>query len=81
MAKTLDKPQDLVFSTVKVTPAYAPPANVVRPDPFLKPVSQPSQATDPAVDSPATDSSQHRPAARASSSTRTRLPEKLFRHN
>ena len=33
MAKTLDKPQDPVFSTVKVTPAHAPPANVVRPDP------------------------------------------------
>ena len=29
MAKTLDKPQDPVFSTVKVTPAHAPPANVV----------------------------------------------------
>ena len=70
MAKTLDKPQDPVFSTVKVTPAYAPPANVVRPDPFLKPVSQPSQPTDPAIDSPATDSSQHKPAARASSSAK-----------
>ena len=31
MAKTLDKPQDPVFSMVKVTPAHAPPANVVRP--------------------------------------------------
>ena len=39
MAKTLEKPQDPVFSTVKVTPAHAPPANVVRPDPFLKPAS------------------------------------------
>ena len=68
MAKTLDKPQDPVFSTVKVTPAHAPPANVVRPDPFLKPASQPSQLTDPAIDSPA-DSSQHKPVARASSST------------
>ena len=29
MAKTLDKPQDPVFSTVKVTPAHAPAANVV----------------------------------------------------
>ena len=69
MANTLDTPQDPVFSMVKVTPAHAPPANVVRPDPFLKPVSQPSQVTDPAVDSPATDSSQPRPAARASTST------------
>ena len=69
MAKTLETPQDPVFSTVKVTPAHAPPANVVRPDPFLKPVSQPSQVTDPAVDSPATDSSQPRPVAKASTST------------
>ena len=68
MAKTLEKPQDPVFGTVKVTPAHAPPANVVRPDAFLKPVSQPLQVTDPAVDSPATDSSQSRPAARASTS-------------
>ena len=29
LAKTIDKPQDPVFSTVKVTPAHAPPANVV----------------------------------------------------
>ena len=69
MAKTLEKPQDPVFSTVKVNPAHAPPANVVRPDPFLKPVSQPSQVTVPAVDTPATDSSQPGPAARASTST------------
>ena len=68
MAKTLEKPQDPVSGTVKVTPAHAPPANVVRPDPFLKPVSQPLQVTDPAVNSPATDSSQPRPAARASTS-------------
>ena len=68
LAKTIDKSQDPVFSTVKVTPAHAPPANVVRPDPFLKPASQPSHLTDPAVDSPATDSSQHKPVARASSS-------------
>ena len=34
----------------------------------MKPASQPSQPTDPAIDSPATDSSQHKPAARASSS-------------
>ena len=68
LAKTIDKPQDPVFSTVKVTPAHAPPANVVRPDPFFKPASQPSHLTDPAVDSLATDSSQHKPVARASSS-------------
>ena len=76
LAKTIDKPQDPVFSTVKVTPAHAPPANVVQPDPFLKPVSQPSQLTDPAIDSPATDSSQHKPSARASSSAQ---PEQTTR--
>ena len=68
LAKTIDKPQNPVFSTVKVAPAHAPPANVVRTDLFLKPASQPAHLTDPAVDSLATDSSQHKPAARASSS-------------
>ena len=53
LAKTVDQPQQSVFSTVKVTPSHAPPANVVRPDPFLKPAPQTSQLTDPAVDSPA----------------------------
>ena len=38
------------------------------PDPVLKPASQTSQPTDPAIDSPATDSSLHRPATKASSS-------------
>ena len=68
LAKTVDQPQQPVFSTVKVTPSHAPPANVVRPDPFLKPAPQTSQPTDPAIDSPATDSSLHRPATKASSS-------------
>ena len=71
LAKTIDKPQEPVFSPAKVAPARAPPANVVRPDPFLKPASQPAHLTDPAVDSPATDSSQHKPAARASSSAQS----------
>ena len=66
LAKTLDPPRDPVFSTVKVTPPHAPPANVVRTDPFLKPASQP---TDQAVESPATDSSHHKAAPKASSST------------
>ena len=65
MAKTMDQPQDPVFSTMKVTPSHAPPANVVRPDPFLKPSTRPSQPTDPAIDSPATDSS-HQSVAKAS---------------
>ena len=55
MAKTLDRPQDPTFSTVKVAPKHTPPASVVRTDPFLKPVTQPSQITDrPAVDPPTT---------------------------
>ena len=68
LAKTVDQPQQPVFSTVKVTPSHAPPANVVRPDPFLKPAPQTSQPTDPVVDSPATDSSLHRPTTKVSSS-------------
>ena len=54
MAKTLDRPQDPTFSTVKVALTHTPPANVVRPDPFLKPANQPSQLTNrpPAVDPP-----------------------------
>ena len=68
MAKTMDRPQDPVFSTVKVTPSHAPPANVVRPYSFLKLASQPSQPTDPAMDSLATDSSLHKSVAKASSS-------------
>ena len=33
MAKTLDRPQEPVFGTVRVTPTHAPLADVVRPDP------------------------------------------------
>ena len=71
LAKTVDPPRDPVFSTVKVTPPHAPPANVVRTDPFLKPASQP---TDPAVESPATDSSHHKSGAKASSSAQPDPP-------
>ena len=74
LAKTLDPPRDPVFSTVKVTPSHAPPANVVRTDPFLKPASQPSQPTDPAVESPATDSSHHKSGVKASSSAQPDPP-------
>ena len=49
MAKTLDRPQEPVFGTVKVTPTQAPPADAVRPDPFLQPSSQLPQPTDPAL--------------------------------
>ena len=69
MAKILDRPQDPTFSTVKVAPTHTPPASVVRTDPFLKPVTLPSQITDrPAVDSPTTDLLQHKSTAKASSS-------------
>ena len=77
MAKTLDPPQDPVFSTVKVTPLHAPPANVVRTDPFLKPASQP---TDPAVESLATDSSHHKSGAKASSSAQPDPPTSVTVH-
>ena len=66
LAKTVDPPRDPLFSTVKVTPAHAPPANVVRTDPFIKPQTQTSQPTDPAGDS-ATDSSLHKSGVKASS--------------
>ena len=69
MAKTLDQPQDPVFGTVKVTPSHAPPANVVQPDPFLQPVNQPSQPTNPVLVSPTTDLSQQGSKAKATSST------------
>ena len=69
MAKTQDRPQDPVFGTVKVTPSHAPPANVVRPDPFLQPVNQPSQPTDTALASPTTNLSQQGSKAKATSST------------
>ena len=39
LAKTVDRPQDPTFGTVKVAPTHTPPANVVRSDPFLKPQS------------------------------------------
>ena len=58
LAKTVDRPQDPTFGTVKVAPTHTLPASVVRSDPFLKPQS--SLVTDrPAADSPTTDPSQH----------------------
>ena len=73
LAKTIDPPRDPVFSTVKVTPAHASPANVVRNDPFIKPTAQPSQPTDPAGDS-ATDSSHPKSDIKASSSVQPDPP-------
>ena len=46
MARTLNRPQDETFTTVKVTPTHASPANALRPEPFLKPTSQSSQLPD-----------------------------------
>ena len=46
LAKTMDRPQEPTFSAVKVTPTHAPPANVIRTEPFLKPSDQPSQQLD-----------------------------------
>ena len=55
LAKSLDRPEEPVFSAVKVAPTHAPPANVVSTQPFLKPSDQPSHrpfstllATEPA---------------------------------
>ena len=77
LAKTLDPPRDPVFSTVKVLPPRAPPANVVRTDPFLKPASQ---LTDQAVESPATDSSHHKAGPKASSSAQPDPPTSVTAH-
>ena len=61
MAKALDRPQDPVFSSVKVAPSRTPPANVVRSELFLKPATRPSQPADTDVGSPATDLSRDLP--------------------
>ena len=66
MAKALDRPQDPVFRSVKVAPSRTPPAHVVRSDPFLKPVTQPSQPADTAVGPPATDLPQQKSIAKPS---------------
>ena len=53
-----------------MTPTHAPPADVVRPDPFIHPSNQPSLPTDPALASPTTDPvHQGSTTAKASSST------------
>ena len=55
--------------TTSLHPSHAPPADVVRPDPFLQPSSQLSQPTDPALALPTTDPAQQGSATKASSST------------
>ena len=67
MSKALDRPQDPVFSSVKVAPSRTPPANVVRSEPFLKPAT--SQTADTDVGPPATDLPQQSSTTKASSST------------
>ena len=53
---------------MKVAPSRTPPAIVVWSDPFLKPVTQPSQPADTAVGPPATNLPQQKSTAKASSS-------------
>ena len=54
LAKTLD--QEPTFSTVKVTPTHAPPANAISSQPFLKPSSSSQPSHRPATSvPPATD--------------------------
>ena len=53
-----------------MTPTHAPPADVVRPNPFIHPSNQLSQPTDPALALPTTDPvHQGSTTAKASSST------------
>ena len=71
MGRTLDRPQEPTFSTVKVALTHSPPANVVWKEPFIKPTDQPSQHTyRPTTSEPAgTDppASRHSSASRSSS--------------
>ena len=55
LSRTLDRPQETVFSTVKVTPSHPPPASGVRPEPFLDPATQSIPPTDLVADAPASD--------------------------
>ena len=53
LSKSLDRPQEPVFTTVKVAPTHAPPASVST-EPFLKPTDQPFHRP-PTSTLPATD--------------------------
>ena len=53
---------------MKVAPSRSPPADVIRSDPFIKPVPHSSQPAETAGDSPATDLPQPRPAKASTSS-------------
>ena len=65
LAKTLDRPQEPVFTAVKVTPTHAPPTNVISTEPFLKPSDQPSHR--PSSTLPATDPASSAAASKARS--------------
>ena len=82
MAKTLDRPQEPVFGTVKVTPSRAPPADLIRPEPFIQPATLP-QPTDPALASLATDPVLHgsTTTSKASSSGLPELAQPRQKHS
>ena len=67
LSKTLDRPQEPVFSAVKVAPTHAPPTNVISTQPFLKPSDQPSRR--PSSTLPATDPVSSAAASKAGSDT------------
>ena len=66
LAKTLDRPQEPVFTAVKVAPTHAPPINVISTEPFLKPSDQPSHRTSTTT-LPATDPASSATASKAGS--------------
>ena len=75
MARTLDRPQEPTFSTVKVALTHSPPANVVRKEPFIKPTDQPSQHTNQPTTSEFTGTSP--PASKHSSASRSSSDQPL----
>ena len=42
MTRTLDRPQEPTFSTVKMAPTHSLPTNVVRKEPFIRPTDRPA---------------------------------------
>ena len=65
LSKSLDRPQEPVFTTVKVAPTHAPPASVST-EPFLKPTDQPVHRP-PTSTLPATDPASSATASQAGS--------------
>ena len=72
LARTLEKPQEPVFETVKVTPAHTPAATAIREEPFLKPASH-SQITAniPTADLPQQEKSLGKASSSASAPAQT----------